>query len=962
MAAGYDGTIRIDSSIDGKGFNTGIKGIMGSLKGLAAAVGIAFSIAAVVAFGKAAVDAASELNGAFVGLKSIMDGQGRSFEGAKKFINDYVADGLMPATDAITAYKNLAARGYSTDQIEKTLTALKDSAAFGRQSSLTLGQAVKSASEGLKNENSILVDNAGVTKNVSLMWKDYAASIGVSVTELTKEQKILAEVNGIMQETKFQTGDAAKYANTYAGQLAAIGAAFEKLKAAIGNSIIPVITMILPYIRMAIEAMTQFFTTVAQVSNALFGVQTSTGQTSTNLEDAANASANLMDNLAGTGKAAKGALAAFDQINVLQKDGGSGTPAGIPPITLPPIKKDPLTNSLNEISAEILAFKNSILALFKPMSDAFDRLVVSLTPLGETIWAGLKWAWDNILVPLGNWVITDAAPVFMDLLGAGADALNSALVALKPVGQWLWDNFLLPAGKFVGDALLSYLTLCTDNLKNLKIWMDNNQQAFQVIMGIILLVIAVIFLILNPIALVIVGIIALIAIIANWGKIWEWFKATTIAVWTAVFAFLGTIGNWIKINVIDPVIKWFSSLWANVKTFALNAWNGIVNTWNAAGAWFNSNVIAPVTKWFSSLWLGVKAFAAKAWNGIVNTWVSAANWFKINVTDRLVAVFTPMWNFIKILANNAWVTISFLWGKASAWFKTTVTDPLSNWFKTAWESIKAFAASAWIGIVNTWNSAGTWFRSNVTERISTFFSNSWENIKTSSANAWVSIKNAFASAGQWFNTTVTTPITSFFSTAWESIKTTASNTWGNIQDVFASAGEWFGSNVTDPIKNAFGTAFEWVATDIKSAWDGILDYIKGVINGMVRLLNNMLQGITNGMNILIASLNFAGAMIPGWISIPSLNSPEIPYLATGAVIPPNSQFLAMLGDQKSGRNIEAPEGLIRQIVSEEIRNQPGQKVTISFAGSLAGLVRELKPYIDKENTRVGGSLIRGGAV
>lgn len=50
----------------------------------------------------------------------------------------------------------------------------KDSAAFGRQSSLSLGEAVKSATEGIKNENSILVDNAGVTKNVSMMWEEYA--------------------------------------------------------------------------------------------------------------------------------------------------------------------------------------------------------------------------------------------------------------------------------------------------------------------------------------------------------------------------------------------------------------------------------------------------------------------------------------------------------------------------------------------------------------------------------------------------------------------------------------------------------------------------------------------------------------------------------------------------------------------------------------------------------------------
>ncbi len=158
MALGYDGTIRIDSRVDTKGFNAGIKAIAGSLKGLAVTMGVAFSVGAVVAFGKTAVNAAGELAAAMTGLKSVMDGQGKSFADAQRFIQEYIKDGLVPATNAVTAYKNLSLRGYDTSQIEKVMIALKDSASFGRQSALTLGQAVQSATEGLRNENSILVN------------------------------------------------------------------------------------------------------------------------------------------------------------------------------------------------------------------------------------------------------------------------------------------------------------------------------------------------------------------------------------------------------------------------------------------------------------------------------------------------------------------------------------------------------------------------------------------------------------------------------------------------------------------------------------------------------------------------------------------------------------------------------------------------------------------------------------
>ena len=78
-------------------------------------------------------------------------------------------------------------------------------------------------------------------------------------------------------------------------------------------------------------------------------------------------------------------------------------------------------------------------------------------------------------------------------------------------------------------------------------------------------------------------------------------------------------------------------------------------------------------------------------------------------------------------------------------------------------------------------------------------------------------------------------------------------------------------------------------------------------------------------------------------------------LATGAVIPPNAPFFAMLGDQTNGRNLEAPEKLIRQIIQEEmgeivVRNE------INFVGELAALARILYPEIQSEAQRIGPSL------
>jgi hypothetical protein len=102
-----------------------------------------------------------------------------------------------------------------------------------------MGEAVVTATEGLKNENSVLVDNAGVTKNVSKMWEEYAKAHGKSVTSLTQGEKIQAEYNGVMAETEAQMGNAAKASEGLQGQQAKLNANWENMKIQIGEALVP---------------------------------------------------------------------------------------------------------------------------------------------------------------------------------------------------------------------------------------------------------------------------------------------------------------------------------------------------------------------------------------------------------------------------------------------------------------------------------------------------------------------------------------------------------------------------------------------------------------------------------------------------------------------------------------------------------------------------------------------------
>lgn len=220
---------------------------------VAAAATAAF--AGIVLAIRGAIEAANEYNNAMVGLNSLAEGTGQDFGDLQAAAEDLASDGLMTVADAAASLKNLLARGFSADEAVDMLERLKDAAAFGRQSSLSLGEAVRSASEGIKNENSILVDNAGVTKNVAVMWEEYAATIGKSAANLTQAEKRQAEYNGIMQETAYQVGDAARYAEEFAGKQAALEAATLRVNQALGASVQGALTPLLEAVTPLVDAL-----------------------------------------------------------------------------------------------------------------------------------------------------------------------------------------------------------------------------------------------------------------------------------------------------------------------------------------------------------------------------------------------------------------------------------------------------------------------------------------------------------------------------------------------------------------------------------------------------------------------------------------------------------------------------------------------------------------------------------
>jgi hypothetical protein len=192
-----------------------------------------------IAFGQAAVTAFNEANNAALGLQSVARFKGfdpaDTVEQVKNL--ELVKSGLLTIGEASTALKNLLQAGFGLDQSIELIKRFGDSAAFGKQAALSFGQAVVSTSEGIRNQNSILSDNGGITKNLSVILKER----GFQLQDLSDKVKGAAArealYNGLLAETQAQIGDAAKLTTTFAGEQAKLEAQQKILLATTGELI-----------------------------------------------------------------------------------------------------------------------------------------------------------------------------------------------------------------------------------------------------------------------------------------------------------------------------------------------------------------------------------------------------------------------------------------------------------------------------------------------------------------------------------------------------------------------------------------------------------------------------------------------------------------------------------------------------------------------------------------------------
>ena len=162
-------------------------------------------------------------------------------------------------------------------------------------------------------------------------------------------------------------------------------------------------------------------------------------------------------------------------------------------------------------------------------------------------------------------------------------------------------------------------------------------------------------------------------------------------------------------------------------------------------------------------------------------------------------------------------------------------------------------------------------------------------------------------------------------------------------------------NAVSQIINVVGGVMTKFRDTWKQAWDDIADKVHGVANSMIAFIEGFVNAGIDGFNRLIGVLNNFKVDIPDWVpefggkqfgfTLDTFSHISLPRLAQGAVIPPNKEFMAVLGDQSSGTNIEAPLDTIKQAVAEVMANNGNAE--------MIQLLQQLITVVENKNLTIG---------
>jgi phage-related protein len=912
MAA--DGSVIIDTRMDTSGVQNGVSAIKQSFNGLGSAVkkiglliGGAFAVGKLVQFGKECVELGSDL----AEVQNVVD---VTFTTMSDKVNEFAKNAMTSAGLSETMAKRYVGTfgamsksfGFSEAQAYDMSTALTqltgDVASFYNISQDLAYIKLKSVFTG---ETETLKDLGVVMTQSALDQYALANGYGKTTSAMTEQEKVALRLAFVQKQLSAASGDFIRTSDSWANQVRVMQLQLQSLKATVGQGLINLFTPVLKVINILLGKLATLANAFKSFTELITGKKSS-GQTGASgaglagtdaiadtadqygeaadnaekLADATNKTANATKKAT---KAAKGYLNPLDEINNYSTNKSTGSSSKVPGATGG--LADQMKDAVQNVDYGKVAEGETVL-------DKISDSAKKLADLLKKLWKPFQNAWRRE----GKNTI-DAAKFAFSSLGVLAKSVGKSLLEV-------WTNG-------TGTQMLTTMLQIAQNILNTignianqlnEAW-NKNAVGTQIIQAIA-----------DAFNVVLDFINRITAATAEWASKLNFYPLLESIknLFESFSPLLTAIGNfleWLYVNIILPMLKWI------IETGLPTVINAVSKLFTFLGEhqWIIDAIGAAL----------IGAFAASKIVPLIETIVIAIK--------GLIALFTGSGG----LLGGISALVSALGGPLTIAIAAAIAVGILLYKN--WDEICAAATKLKDRVVEKTRALAesvTRTLSNLKGKIVSV----WNIIKISTSTVWNAIKKTLSGLWSALKTTA--------NTVFDAIKTKVTGVWDKIKDKTSRTWEsvtTFVSNKVEAIKTAITDKFNAARDAVKSAFEGIVNFIKAPINQAISIVNNAVGMINSAIGGIESAFSFGPWNVPtpfgtkriGFhATFPRVGT--IPYLAGGAVIPPRSEFLAVLGDQKKGNNLETPESLLRQIVREESGKGQGNGNTYNVTVNASG--------------------------
>lgn len=735
----------------------------------------------------------------------------------------------------------------------------------------------------------------------------------------------------------------AQYSGSTNKSISMLWSSLERLKNSLATAFAPILDVVAPILSKFIDMLSTAASYVSMFFAFLSGKSTYTRAVAVqkdyaaSLQDTSQAASDVADETERASEAAEGYLSPIDEINKIGAQnniantspgtggngGGSGSPGGTGSEG-PLFEEVPIDNKFASLLDSVLDKLKEIRDIF--MSGFWDGLG-DYKPLLEEL--------KRDLSSIGKYltdIFTDA-----DVQAAAKRFAESFIYNLGKIAGSFAKIGLAIAVNIVG-GIESYLSENVDRIKNYLVTMFDVGTEVNTLLGNLAFTVAEIF-------SDVFG-----------SQVAQDITGDIIGIFTEAFMLVTMLGASFGRDLLNMIVQPLMENKEAIKTALLKTLQPIQTITQAIETFLQSITDKIMTLYNEH----IKPFIDSISQGIsdiVGTFLTAYNEYIAPILDAWAAKFDEVLNGPVLDAIDSFLSVvgkvidvlKLLWEELLAplieWIIENIIpilSPIVEWIGTTALDLVGTVAEMASGILDALG--------GIIDFLVGVFTGDWDKAFSGLKQIADGFKKTFNAIFDFIQNNVLTPFGNFLSGAFE-------QNWVESFGVFGYAIEGFLStvqNIFDGIQRIFNGLIDFIngvfSGDWSRAWEGIVEifggiwdtiggFLSGPINTVISFLNALVDGVEAAQNWIAEALSFSIDLpgpiqeITGWssfsLSIPKWRLPNIPYLASGAVIPPNKEFMAVLGDQNRGTNIEAPLETIKQAVRDVVGENSGGAYHVS---------------------------------